>query len=109
MVSGGTWKPGRRRCARLSGAPWLERDRDRDVRARLCARQPHTPQSGAQQLWRARARRSGPRSEEHTSELPSLMRISYAVFCLQKNKRQDQQTTVTKDTLTLQTTDTIEQ
>src|SRR3546814_10860062 len=25
-----------------------------------------------------------PRSEEHTSELPSLMRISYAVFCLQK-------------------------
>src|SRR3546814_2810106 len=27
------------------------------------------------------------RSEEHTSELPSLMRISYAVFCL-KNKKQ---------------------
>src|SRR3546814_1163128 len=25
-----------------------------------------------------------PRSEEHTSELQSLMRISYAVFCLQK-------------------------
>src|SRR3546814_3915846 len=25
----------------------------------------------------------GPRSEEHTSELQSLMRISYAVFCLQ--------------------------
>src|SRR3546814_10904379 len=35
-------------------------------------------------------RRSGPaaqrrRSEEHTSELQSLMRISYAVFCLKKN------------------------
>src|SRR3546814_9130822 len=29
---------------------------------------------------------SGPRSEEHTSELQSLMRISYAVFCLKKNK-----------------------
>src|SRR3546814_8894611 len=28
---------------------------------------------------------SGPRSEEHTSELQSLMRLSYAVFCL-KNK-----------------------
>src|SRR3546814_8909809 len=28
--------------------------------------------------------RSVPRSEEHTSELQSLMRISYAVFCLQK-------------------------
>src|SRR3546814_2743805 len=30
----------------------------------------------------------GRRSEEHTSELQSLMRISYAVFCLKKNKRQ---------------------
>src|SRR3546814_3362631 len=30
-----------------------------------------------------------PRSEEHTSELQSLMRISYAVFCLKKkNKKQ---------------------
>src|SRR3546814_942694 len=28
------------------------------------------------------------RSEEHTSELQSLMRISYAVFCLQKKKSQ---------------------
>src|SRR3546814_4336029 len=28
------------------------------------------------------------RSEEHTSELQSLMRISYAVFCLKKNNRQ---------------------
>src|SRR3546814_10559840 len=30
-----------------------------------------------------------PRSEEHTSELQSLMRISYAVFCLKKNNIQD--------------------
>src|SRR3546814_9245851 len=30
------------------------------------------------------------RSEEHTSELQSLMRISYAVFCLKKNKFNDQ-------------------
>src|SRR3546814_6349583 len=29
------------------------------------------------------------RSEEHTSELQSLMRISYAVFCLTKKKRND--------------------
>src|SRR3546814_8606189 len=29
---------------------------------------------------------SFPRSEEHTSELQSLMRISYAVFCLKKKK-----------------------
>src|SRR3546814_9382773 len=34
----------------------------------------------------ARARRLA-RSEEHTSELQSLMRISYAVFCLKKKKR----------------------
>src|SRR3546814_3370543 len=33
------------------------------------------------------------RSEEHTSELQSLMRISYAVFCLTKKKNQLQSTT----------------
>src|SRR3546814_6585312 len=32
------------------------------------------------------------RSEEHTSELQSLMRISYAVFCLQKKKKQQNNT-----------------
>src|SRR3546814_10217215 len=32
------------------------------------------------------------RSEEHTSELQSLMRISYAVFCLKKKKKQYYQT-----------------
>src|SRR3546814_4754311 len=31
----------------------------------------------------------GRRSEEHTSELQSLMRISYAVFCLKKKKSQN--------------------
>src|SRR3546814_9515337 len=31
-----------------------------------------------------RSDRAGLRSEEHTSELPSLMRISYAVYCLNK-------------------------
>src|SRR3546814_7765966 len=34
------------------------------------------------------------RSEEHTSELQSLMRISYAVFCL-KNKQHTDETTIT--------------
>src|SRR3546814_4229162 len=33
------------------------------------------------------------RSEEHTSELQSLMRISYAVFCLKKKKTQQQERT----------------
>src|SRR3546814_3656720 len=36
------------------------------------------------------------RSEEHTSELQSLMRISYAVFCLKKKKPQVRVTTHTK-------------
>src|SRR3546814_6893523 len=35
---------------------------------------------------RRRGMASPPRSEEHTSELQSLMRISYAVFCLKKKK-----------------------
>src|SRR3546814_5775170 len=34
--------------------------------------------------WCGPCRREMPRSEEHTSELQSLMRISYAVFCLKK-------------------------
>src|SRR3546814_6976988 len=36
------------------------------------------------------------RSEEHTSELQSLMRISYAVFCLKKNTKQEQYQSITK-------------
>src|SRR3546814_2351446 len=38
-------------------------------------------------LRRASADRHVDRSEEHTSELQSLMRISYAVFCLKKKKK----------------------
>src|SRR3546814_3463741 len=34
-------------------------------------------------------RRPSARSEEHTSELQSLMRISYAVFCLKKKKQRN--------------------
>src|SRR3546814_2240129 len=36
------------------------------------------------------------RSEEHTSELQSLMRISYAVFCLTKKKRQNSHNSTTQ-------------
>src|SRR3546814_2668263 len=35
---------------------------------------------------------AGRRSEEHTSELQSLMRISYAVFCLKKKKKTETNT-----------------
>src|SRR3546814_8130247 len=43
------------------------------------------------------------RSEEHTSELQSLMRISYAVFCLKKKKTPEiARTSTTDDTTTEQ-------
>src|SRR3546814_2462129 len=38
------------------------------------------------------------RSEEHTSELQSLMRISYAVFCLKKKKKKTHQHTLLQTT-----------
>src|SRR3546814_6098666 len=38
-------------------------------------------------MSKVREHRLDSRSEEHTSELQSLMRISYAVFCLKKKKR----------------------
>src|SRR3546814_2716143 len=53
-------------------------DRDRALRR----------STGAARPRRLPALRQGPRSEEHTSELQSLMRISYAVFCLKKKKNQ---------------------
>src|SRR3546814_5695982 len=66
-----------RHCSRSprSGAdpPWCSRDHS------LVEPRAHALRGSAQ--W---AGRSGRRSEEHTSELQSLMRISYAVFCLKK-------------------------
>src|SRR3546814_7945695 len=47
-------------------------------------------ESPAKNVLRAVSPAHGPRhrrSEEHTSELQSLMRISYAVFCLKKKKK----------------------
>src|SRR3546814_4000716 len=61
---------------------------------------------------RARQRRDGKRrelrSEEHTSELQSLMRISYAVFCLKKKKDYKNNTIATQnhDTSTITHTTT---
>src|SRR3546814_8447830 len=47
---------------------------------------------------------SGPRSEEHTSELQSLMRISYAVFCLKKITQHTHTKTTKKQNTTKNTT-----
>src|SRR3546814_2201165 len=43
-------------------------------------------------------RRRDARSEEHTSELQSLMRISYAVFCLKKKKKKSNNQLLLHDT-----------
>src|SRR3546814_3806852 len=67
------------RCA-LTAATAATRSAGRD-------RGEHRPARLAAAATASRKRRSGPRSEEHTSELQSLMRISYAVFCLKKNKQ----------------------
>src|SRR3546814_9660624 len=61
--------------------------------------------------WRQRASEHARRSEEHTSELQSLMRISYAVFCLKKKKKTIKknsfivttETTITKETMSQHT------
>src|SRR3546814_9931765 len=48
--------------------------------------QPHRDGAPGRRAAVVRGPVAVPRSEEHTSELQSLMRISYAVFCLKKNK-----------------------
>src|SRR3546814_9741019 len=45
------------------------------------------PSVEPQQQRRGQSNQHPARSEEHTSELQSLMRISYAVFCLKKKKK----------------------
>src|SRR3546814_7133660 len=70
---------GRRRAAGPRRALPREAERRRRARGgdhRRLPRPPHAPP----------VRYGYGRSEEHTSELQSLMRISYAVFCLKKKK-----------------------
>src|SRR3546814_4431867 len=70
--------PNRMRLAPFSSHPSPE------VMAVTCARETIGTAS--------KAKLSSVRSEEHTSELQSLMRISYAVFCLKKKKHTHQET-----------------
>src|SRR3546814_8706686 len=66
----------------------------RGKRGRLAdGQQPELVVRRAQRLA-AVLRAFDPRSEEHTSELQSLMRISYAVFCLKKKKTHITNTTL---------------
>src|SRR3546814_1478544 len=53
-------------------------------------------QSPSRRIWSGKGlpiRENMRRSEEHTSELQSLMRISYAVFCLKKKNNTNESTT----------------
>src|SRR3546814_2576675 len=59
--------------------------RDRDFQ-RVADRARHTEVEPLEKI-RLAILANRQRSEEHTSELQSLMRISYAVFCLQKKKK----------------------
>src|SRR3546814_1410873 len=79
----GAGRPGQPLAGRLLGPPEAPRA------GRL---HPRLPRRGGAGEDRARlalpgADRARERSEEHTSELQSLMRISYAVFCLKKKKQ----------------------
>src|SRR3546814_10430133 len=59
------------------------------------------PEDGGDEAAR-RAAQEAERSEEHTSELQSLMRISYAVFCLKKNNNNNTDTKIKSCSLLLQ-------
>src|SRR3546814_3596983 len=69
LLAGPAW-------ARFAGA--TQQFRSREPRDQVSGRALHHPQPKPA---------SGCRSEEHTSELQSLMRISYAVFCLKKKTK----------------------
>src|SRR3546814_2901825 len=70
------------------GRAQLDRNRSMAIRAcaaqQDCNRRPRRPVCSAP---RPEVEHVQARSEEHTSELQSLMRISYAVFCLKKKKK----------------------
>src|SRR3546814_2278849 len=68
-----------------SSATGTKRHRSRCCRDRRSVRS-HRRKRGCPRPWRRRClpQGRGRRSEEHTSELQSLMRTSYAVFCLKK-------------------------
>src|SRR3546814_2390873 len=80
------WLKGRRRALWVSKSDALMEDAQRDWSALGQERLLVTPLSRFRQGAPIRLEEGILRSEEHTSELQSLMRISYAVFCLKKKK-----------------------
>src|SRR3546814_9430569 len=103
------------RCRRACGnggsaaaASPRRRRRDRGPSGRACLRCGRSPALvGSDDVAERAMEAERPRlirSEEHTSELQSLMRISYAVFCLKKKKKQHDTYTQTTQPLHSQTT-----
>src|SRR3546814_1476066 len=90
-VAAGRLEPGRRfRRIPLDAAAGHVGEPDRVLRVRMAGLgRLHEQLEGALAVLRHAL--AALRSEEHTSELQSLMRISYAVFCLKKKKRTNQQ------------------
>src|SRR3546814_5133926 len=82
-------RPGRRICVghRFEAAAWRA----------LMASDPRRSPKAVAEDWKPKRCQAEGRSEEHTSELQSLMRISYAVFCLKKKKQhRDKKNTYTQ-------------
>src|SRR3546814_3413733 len=90
--AGNQWRAEADRSRRCGGDDGL--CRTRGDRARLWhgggagAAQDMGADPVAAKAWGQGQVRDPPRSEEHTSELQSLMRISYAVFCLKKKNKE---------------------
>src|SRR3546814_7326550 len=80
----------------LDGLGEIERDavavRRQDAFSEREDRAVHDERAGRRCAGQQTPEPLGPRSEEHTSELQSLMRISYAVFCLKKKTQQTETT-----------------
>src|SRR3546814_7197978 len=78
----------------------IARDRRRADRARRAARRQHQPTQQQRDWFQVHGvvspKAAHRRSEEQTSELQSLMRISYAVFCLKKKKQAQKHTKIQK-------------
>src|SRR3546814_4285532 len=84
----GSAAPACRRCRRGGAAPGRHHSARTPAGGRRSPRLPAAawPPAGLRVVRPAAAAWLPPRSEEHTSELQSLMRISYADFCLNKKK-----------------------
>src|SRR3546814_7332581 len=79
----------------LAPGPEVQSDAEIDAFVRSHVESAYHPSCSCRMGTDSMAVVDGERSEEHTSELQSLMRISYAVFCLKKKKKKTKTHTTT--------------